>query len=131
MRFEELGGRTFSAASGGAGHHQHPQWPSPGTAAGLPGLGGGGVAASLVDLSLSIVRESRGPMRLWDFAHRLRRRLGMPPVPTSDLCDAVKHALEAATAADPRLTVQATSMPGVGYVYDPADLDNRPVRSSR
>jgi hypothetical protein len=68
-------------------------------------------------------------MRLWDFARRLEQRLGMPRTPTGELCDAVKSALERAN--DPRVAILATSMPGVGYVYDALDPDARPVRSSR
>src|SRR5690348_5627045 len=87
------------------------------------------VARSFVDLGLSIVRETRGPMRLWDFARRLERRLGMPRVPTGELCEAIKAALDRAN--DHRLTVMSTTMPGVGYVYDARDPDAKPVRSSR
>jgi hypothetical protein len=87
------------------------------------------VVESLAELTLAIVRETRGPMRLWDFARRLERRLGMPRTPTGALCDAIKLALEQAN--DPRVAVQATSMPGVGYVYDALDPDAKPVRSSR
>jgi hypothetical protein len=87
------------------------------------------VAHSFVELGLSIVREARGPMRLWDFARRLERRLGMPRVPTGQLCDAIKAALDRVN--DPRLALMSTSMPGVGYVYDAMDPDAKPVRSSR
>jgi hypothetical protein len=87
------------------------------------------VASSLAELTLSIVREGRGPMRLWDFARRLEKRLGMPRTPTGELCDAVKAALERAN--DPRVAIMSTSMPGVGYVYDAVDPDAKPVRSSR
>ena len=87
------------------------------------------VGRSFVDLSLSILREARGPMRLWDFARRLERRLGMPRVPTGQLCEAIKAALDRAN--DPRLALMSTSMPGVGYVYDAMDPDAKPVRSSR
>ena len=114
MGFEQFGDR-FTASNAG----KLPAYATP--------SGSAPVAASLVELSLAIVREGRGPMRLWDFAHRLRHRLGMPPVPTSDLCDAVKNALAAATAEDPRLTVLATSMPGVGYVFEAADREAWPV----
>jgi hypothetical protein len=88
-----------------------------------------GVAESLAELTLTIVRESRGPMRLWDFARRLEQRLGMPRTPTGQLCDAIKAALEQVN--DPRVAVMSTSMPGVGYVYDAHDPDARPVRASR
>jgi hypothetical protein len=87
------------------------------------------VAESLAELSLTIVRETRGPVRLWDFARRLEQRLGMPRTPTGQLCDAIKAALE--QVKDPRVAVMATSMPGVGYVYDAQDPDARPVRASR
>ena len=120
MRFEDLGGR-FGITS--------QLWPlSPGSSDIPPGVPRG-VAESLAELSLSIVRETRGPMRLWDFARRLETRLGMPRTPTGVLCDAIKQALEPAN--DPRVSVMATSMPGVGYVYDAQDPDAKPVRASR
>lgn len=84
---------------------------------------------SLVELGLQIVSEVRGPMRLWDFSRQLGRRLGMPPVPLADLSDAVKATL--ATIDDPRLKILAPGMPGVGYVYDAADPESRPLRASR
>ena len=84
---------------------------------------------SLVELGLQIVSEVRGPMRLWDFSRRLGRRLGMPPLPLTDLSDAVKATLS--QIDDPRLKILAPGMPGVGYVYDAADPESRPVRASR
>jgi hypothetical protein len=87
------------------------------------------LSASFVALGLEIVREVRGPMRLWDFCRRLGHRLGMPPVPLSELCDAVKATL--AEIDDDRLRVLAPGMPGAGYVYDSADPDSEPVRCSR
>jgi hypothetical protein len=84
---------------------------------------------SLVELGLEIVSEVRGPMRLWDFSRRLGRRLGMPPVPLTDLSDAVKATLS--RIDDPRLRILAPGMQGVGYVYDAADPDSWPVRASR
>ena len=128
MRFHEFGGRAaLPLPGGGAGH-----------VAGAIGNWAGGAegivhhpaaAESFVRLGLEIVGEARGPMRLWDFAARLRHRLGMPPVPAGELCDAVKSAL--ARIEDPRLRVLAPSMQGVGYVYDDRDPDARPVRASR
>jgi hypothetical protein len=108
MRFEDLG-RRFTLMS-------EPTWPRD-------------AAASLAELSLTIVREVRGPMRLWDFARRLEEHLGMPRLPTAALCDAVKTALQ--NINDPRVAILCTSMPGVGYVYDARDPDARPVRASR
>jgi len=87
------------------------------------------LADSFVELGLQIVSEVRGPMRLWDFSHRLGRRLGMPPLPLSDLSDAVKATL--AQIDDPRLKILAPGMSGVGYVYDAADPESRPLRCSR
>ena len=86
------------------------------------------LADSLVELGLQIVSEVRGPMRLWDFSRRLGRRLGMPALPLTDLSDAVKATLS--QIDDPRLKVLAPGMQGVGYVYDAADPDSRPIRSS-
>jgi hypothetical protein len=87
------------------------------------------LAESLVAIGLEIVREGRGPMRLWDFAGRLQQRLGMPRVPAGELSDALKATLE--RIDDPRLGVLATSMSGVGYVYDALDPDAAPLRASR
>jgi hypothetical protein len=109
---------------------------------GLPGDDDAGVAQaassvynvlseSLVELGLQIVREGRGPMRLWDFSWRLGLRLGMPPMPLGELSDAVKSTL--ASIGDPRLRLLAppTRGTGAGYVYDAADPDAAPVRSGR
>ena len=120
MRFQEFGGRARWAGAGGAVE-------AGGSAAAL--LHHRAAAESLAELSLDIVREARGPMRLWDFASRLRHRLGMPPVPAGELCDAVKSALS--RIEHPRLRILAPSMQGVGYVYDEQDPDSRPVRASR
>ena len=95
----------------------------------------GVMSESLVELGLQIVHEVRGPMRLWDFSRRLGNRLGMPPVSLSELSDAVKTTLS--TIDSPRLRVLApgsrtgSSGTGAGYVYDAADPDSWPVRSSR
>ena len=87
------------------------------------------LSETLVRLGLQIVGEVRGPMRLWDFSRRLGRRLGMPPLPLTDLSDAVKATLS--RIDDPRLRIQAPGMTGVGYVYDAADPESHPVRASR
>lgn len=125
MRFHEADGRR------GRLHNGWTTEPSHGgeTLAALQLIHNRGLARSLVELGLEIVHEARGPMRLWEFAARLRLRLGMPPVPAGELCDAVKAALD--RIEDPRLRVLAPSMPGVGYVYDDHDPDSRPIRSSR
>src|SRR4051812_11591950 len=76
MRFQDLGcgygrragGRNDAAAGSTVGHGKVAEW--------------------LVEVGLDIVHEVRGPMRLWDFAERLKQRLGMPPVPPGRLCDA-------------------------------------------
>ena len=87
------------------------------------------LADTLVELGLQIVGEVRGPMRLWDFSRRLGRRLGMPPLPLTDLSDAVKNTLS--RIDDPRLRILAPGMTGVGYVYDAADPESHPIRASR
>jgi hypothetical protein len=119
MRFHEFGGRALRSGPGSA-------FDSGGSASSTLHRH---AAESLAELSLEIVREARGPMRLWDFATRLRHRLGMPPVPAGELCDAVKSALS--RIEHPRLRILAPAMQGVGYVYDELDPDSRPVRSSR
>lgn len=124
MRFSIYDGPGGTGGGGGGG--------APGMSdatAHLHLAGGQTLAAALVALGLEIVRESRGPMRLWDFSRRLGARLRMPPMPLAELCEAVKATL--AAIDDPRLRLQAPGMPGAGYVYDAADPDSVPVRSSR
>ena len=116
MRFEDLGGRLLGGAADFASH----VWPH-------ESLGiGGDVAASLVELSLSIVREGRGPMPLWDFSLRLRRKLGMPPVPSGTLCDAVKAANARTTrglgCSRPRCRGSGTSTTPATATRGPFDL---------
>jgi hypothetical protein len=125
MRFHESRGRWTLLDGGGAPDAAH----GGATLSALHLMQHRGLARSLVELGLEIVHEARGPMRLWEFAARLRLRLGMPHVPAGELCDAVKTALD--RIEDPRLRVLAPSTPGVGYVYDDHDPDSRPIRSSR
>lgn len=87
------------------------------------------LSQTFVELGLQIVGEVRGPMRLWDFSRRLGRRLGMPPVPLTDLSDAVKATLS--RIDDSRLRLLAPGMAGAGYVYDAADPESHPIRASR
>src|SRR3954452_6811617 len=89
------------------------------------------LADSLVDLGLQIVREVRGPMRLWEFSWQLGTRLGMPPVPLAELSDAVKATLSTIDHARLRVLAPPTRGTGAGYVYDAADPDAWPARSSR
>ena len=128
MRFHEFGGRAGALDGGGTGGGAGPQYAAD-VAGAAQWIHNRGLARSLVELGLEIVHEARGPMRLWEFAARLGHRLGMPPVPAGELCDAVKAALD--RIEDPRLRVLAPSMQGVGYVYDDHDPDSRPIRSSR
>ena len=102
-----------------AGYHSIGDYP----------IDAGVLSETLVELGLQIVGEVRGPMRLWDFSRRLGRRLGMPPLPLTDLSDAVKATLS--QIDDPRLKILAPGMSGAGYVYDAADPDSRPLRCSR
>ncbi len=89
------------------------------------------LSESLVDLGLQIVREGRGPMRLWEFSWRLGSRLGMPPMPLADISDAVKATLSSIDHARLRVLAPPGRGTGAGYVYDAADPDAWPVRSSR
>ena len=91
----------------------------------------GMLSESLVDLGLQIVREGRGPMRLWEFSWRLGDRLGMPPVSLGELSDAVKATLSTIDHSRLRVLAPPTRGTGAGYVYDAADPDGWPVRSSR
>lgn len=86
------------------------------------------LAQTFVRLGLYIVREGRGPMRLWEFSNRLASQLNMRHVPAGELCDAVKATLTA--VADPRLRVLAPPArgTGAGYVFDATDPDAWPVR---
>ena len=114
----------------GFGRWQSGDFGLPGAKAAAAGIINEEVLSdSLVELGLQIVSEVRGPMRLWDFSRRLGRRLGMPPVPLTDLSDAVKATLS--HIDDPRLKILSPGMQGVGYVYDAADPDSRPIRASR
>jgi len=89
------------------------------------------LSESLVDLGLQIVREVRGPMRLWEFSWRLGSRLGMPPMPLSEISDAVKATLSTIDHQRLRILAPPGRDTGAGYVYDAADPDAWPVRSSR
>jgi hypothetical protein len=108
--------------------------PVPGGAA-TPDAVYGVMSESLVELGLQIVHEVRGPMRLWDFSRRLGTRLGMPPMSLSELTSAVGATLS--TIGDERLRILTPGSrsgcygTGAGYVYDAADPDSWPVRSSR
>ena len=99
--------------------------------------GGGGMADSndeqdlartFVRVGLYIVRESRGPMRLWDFSNRLAARLNMPHVPAGELCDAVKATLSAVDDSRLRVLAPPSRGTGAGYVFDATDPDACPVR---
>src|SRR5438552_5433333 len=85
------------------------------------------LSETLVDLGLQIVRETRGPMRLWEFSWRLGTRLGMPPVPLGELSDAVKATLSTIDHSRLRVLAPPARGTGAGYVYDAADSDAWPV----
>ena len=89
------------------------------------------LSETLVDLGLQIVRETRGPMRLWEFSWRLGTRLGMPPMPLGELSDAVKATLSTIDHSRLRVLAPPARGTGAGYVYDAADPNGWPVRSSR
>ena len=126
------GGGRFGL--GGAGPAKDAVGAGKNTAAGAAAASStiyGVLSESLVDLGLQIVREVRGPMRLWEFSWRLGDRLGMPPMPLSEISDAVKATLLTIDHQRLRVLAPPGRGTGAGYVYDAADPDAWPVRSSR
>jgi hypothetical protein len=101
------------------------------------------VMALLAKIGLDIVAEARGPVPLMTFGRRVLDRLdppgtgpgagrfgSIPPIPLNHFADALKTVIR--DMDDERLRVMSpTDFPGVGYVFDAADENTRPVRSSR
>src|SRR4051812_48970776 len=81
-------GEVYPSAKTAAGYNSFGE-----TSIGYHAIDAGVLSETLVELGLQIVGEVRGPMRLWDFSRRLGRRLGMPPLPLTDLSEAVKATL--------------------------------------
>jgi hypothetical protein len=121
------GGSPAKEAPDAGGDADAPPLGGPAAAGDVYGI----LSESLVELGLQIVREVRGPMRLWEFSWRLGSRLGMPPVPLAELSDAVKATLSTIDHDRLRVLAPPARGTGAGYVYDAADPDACPVRSSR
>jgi len=88
-----------------------------------------GIAVTFIGLRL--VKEARAPLPLWRFSQRLAAEAGVrSSADLARLSDSVKLLL--IKTNHPRLAVtQSSSTPGVGYVYDRADPETWPVKSSR
>lgn len=89
----------------------------------------------LSELGLHIVSEARGPVPLLKFGRRVLDRLGAgngsaAAVPLPHFADALKRVIR--EMGHERLRVMSpTDLLGVGYVYNAADPETWPVRSSR
>jgi hypothetical protein len=84
----------------------------------------------LSELGLHIVSEARGPVPLLKFGRRVLDRLGNgSAVPLPHFADALKRVIR--DMGHERLRVMSpTDLLGVGYVYNAADPETWPVRSS-
>jgi hypothetical protein len=87
--------------------------------------------AVLCDLGLSIVGEARGPVPLLTFGRRVLERLDQAhAIPLPLFTTALKRVIR--DMGHERLRVLSPSdFPGVGYVYNAADPETWPVRTSR
>ena len=93
------------------------------------------VMQALSEIGLAIVAETRGPVPLMTFGRRVLDRLGqrrpfVDPVPLPHFADALKAVIK--DMDHDRLRVMSpTDFPGVGYVFNVADPETWPVRTSR
>ena len=85
----------------------------------------------LSEIGLGIVDEARGPVPLLTFGRRVLERLETGrSVPVPLFADALKRVIR--EMGDERLRVMSpTDFVGVGYIYNAADPETWPVRSSR
>jgi hypothetical protein len=82
----------------------------------------------LSDIGLRIVAEARGPVPLLHFGRRLLDRLDTR-APLPQFADALKRIIR--DMRHDRLRVMSpTDFLGVGYVYNAADPNTHPIRSS-
>jgi LmbE family N-acetylglucosaminyl deacetylase len=87
--------------------------------------------ALLSELGLHIVSEARGPVPLLKFGRRVLDRLGnASTVPLPHFADALKRVIRD-MRHDQLRVMSPTDLLGVGYVYNAADPETWPVRTSR
>ncbi|HEY2587980.1 MAG TPA: hypothetical protein VGI81_19710 [Tepidisphaeraceae bacterium] len=85
----------------------------------------------LSELGLLIVSEARGPVPLLKFGRRVLDRLGSTAaVPLPHFADALKCVIRE-MGHDQLRVMSPTDLLGVGYVYNAADPETWPVRTSR
>jgi hypothetical protein len=90
------------------------------------------VLALLSELGLGIVRDARGPVPLLKFGRAVLDRLELTRpnrVPLPDFADALKQVIREMHHEELRV-MSPTQMIGVGYVFNAADPDTWPVKSS-
>src|SRR5688500_9186988 len=81
---------------------------------------------AVIAAGFEILRDAKGPMPLWQFSKDLAAKVGVRVVPDlTQLSDAIKALLWEAN--HPRLRLIATTMSGVGYVYDLKNAETWPV----
>ena len=88
--------------------------------------------ALLSELGLGIVHDARGPVPLMKFGRAVLDRLELTRpnrVPLPDFADALKHVIRD-MHHDQLRVMSPTTMVGVGYVFNAADPDTWPVKSS-
>ena len=87
----------------------------------------------LLNVGLEIVRDARGPVPILTFGRRVLERLDPPSghrLPLPQFADALKRVV--LELRHEKLRVMSPSdFLGVGYVYNAADPESWPVRSSR
>ena len=90
------------------------------------------ILALLSEVGLRIVREARGPVPLLAFGRRVLERLDVQrgAVPLAQFSDALKRVIRD-MRHDKLRVMSPTDFLGVGYVYDAADPETYPVRTSR
>ena len=85
----------------------------------------------LSEIGLHIVDEARSPVPLLTFGRRMLDRLDTAmPVPLPHFADALKRLIRD-MRHDTLRVMSPTDLMGVGYVYNSADPETWPVRSSR
>jgi hypothetical protein len=86
----------------------------------------------LSELGLGIVHDARGPVPLMTFGRAVLERLhpsSQSRVPLPAFADALKHVIREMEHEQLRV-MSPTTMVGVGYVFNAADPNTWPVKSS-